>query len=47
MAKDAESLASNLDITGSIVLRFHIHPSIKMIQNKFKKFAKFFSNRSR
>ena len=44
---NAESLTSNLDIIDSIVLRFHIHPSIKMIKNKFKKFAKFLSNRSR
>ena len=35
------SLANNLDIIDSIVLKFHSHPSIKTIKNKFRKITKF------
>ena len=38
---NVKRLANNRDITGSIVLKFHDHPSIKMIKNKFTKIAKF------
>ena len=39
---NVKSLANNRDIIDSIVLKFHDHPSIKMIKNKFIKIAKFF-----
>ena len=35
------SLANNRDTIGNIVLKFHNHPSIKMIKNKVRKIAKF------
>ena len=35
------SLAKNLDIIHSMVLKFHNHPSIKMIKNKFRRITKF------
>ena len=34
-------LAKNLDIIHSMVLKFHNHPSIKIIKNKFRKITKF------
>ena len=41
MANDATSLANNLDVIDSIVLKLHNHPRIKMIKNKFRKITKF------
>ena len=38
---NAKRLANNRDITDSIVLKFHDHPSIQIIKNKFTKIAKF------
>ena len=35
------SLANNRDTIDNIVLKFHDHPSIKMIKNKVRKIAKF------
>ena len=36
-----KSLVNNRDTIDNIVLKFHDHPSIKMIENKFTKIAKF------
>ena len=38
---NVQSLANNRDITGSIALNFHDHPSTKIIRSKFIKIAKF------
>ena len=35
------SLANNRDTICNIALKFHNHPSIKMIKNKVRKIAKF------
>ena len=38
---NVRSLTNNCDVIDSIVLKFHNHPSIKMIKNKFRRIAKF------